>query len=140
MAIAHRPPDVSTGRRRVRGRVASTLLLVAALGLGACGGDEPGPPDLARPSQECEDAFAAAEEAGERAGPESPRSPDIDLLKETLEACGTADEWMTAVRGHEGALPIELDRETALDQLCVRNTGTAVCTDWTSSGSGAGEG
>ena len=47
---------------------------------------------------------------------------------------------MTAARGHEGALPLELDRETALDQLCVGHEDTPVCTDWLSSGSGAGEG
>lgn len=114
-------------------------MLVTALGLGGCGDDEPPAPELAEPSAECEAAFADAEEAGERAGPESPRSPDIDLLRATLDACAGADEWLTASRGHDGALPLELDRETALDQLCGRNAETPVCTDWTSSGSGAGE-
>lgn len=115
-------------------------MLAAALAGVGCGDDEPEDPGLAQPSAECDAAFADAEEAAERAGPQSPRSPDLDLLRETLSACEGAEEWMTGVRGHPAALPIELDRETALDQLCERNGDTPVCTDWTSSGSGAGTG
>lgn len=122
-------------------RPASALALVVVVSLAGCGmGEEPEGPALASPSAACEEAFAEAEEAAERPAPESPRSPDIDGLKDTLEACASADEWRTAARGHDAALPLELDRETALDMLCERDADTPVCEDWRSSGSGAGTG
>lgn len=131
---------MTTGERTWSGASRSravTVALVATL-LAACGNDDPGEPDLAQPSAECEEAFADAAAAGAREDVDEPRSPDLDALRATLEACGTADAWLTAARGAPPALPLELDRETALDLLCDRAAGTPVCTDWTSSGSGAG--
>ena len=111
---------------------------VLALVLAGCGAGDAPPADLASPSGGCVDAFAQAADAGERSEVEDPRSPDIDALKDTLEACQSAEEWQTAARGNPAALPLELDRETALDPLCASHGDTSVCEDWGSSGSGAG--
>lgn len=115
-------------------RVVSVVAAVTVLA--ACSDGQPPAPGLASPSAACEEAMTAAAEAGERADPESHRSPDLDALHATLEACASADEWLTAVRGHDAALPLELDRETALDQLCERGEGTPVCEDWTTPDAG----
>lgn len=111
-------------------RAGRLLVAVVAVAAGACGNEEPPPPDLAAPSSACDEAFVTAAEAGERPAPESPRSPDLDALVETLDACSGSDEWLTAVRNHPGALPLELDRETALDSLCAGNEDRPVCADW----------
>jgi hypothetical protein len=115
--------------------VRRSTALVALLALAAaCGGrgDEEAF-ELASPSTACEQAFTEAAAAGERPAPASPRSPDIAQLRETLEACGSAGEWMTAFRGHRSAFPVELDRSDALDRLCVdEQADTPVCRDWNS--------
>lgn len=127
MAISHRAR-----------RLALPLALLVGLSLAGC--EEVQQPEDGRtePSAACDEAFAEAAEAGERADVEEARSPDLDLLEETLEACGTAEAWTTAVKEHRRALPLEMDRETALDLLCQDAQDTPVCQDWQSSGSGAG--
>lgn len=106
------------------------LAVIAAVVAAACGNEEPPPPDLASPSAACAEAFAEAGEGGERPAPASPRSPDLDALQQTLDACTSPAEWLSAARGNPSALPLELDRETALDQLCTGNPDTTVCQDW----------
>lgn len=123
---------VRRSRRPLGGPSRPAALLAAIVGLGAaaCGNEDPPPADLASPSAACVEAFTVAGENGERPAPASPRSPDIDALQETLDACTSSDEWLSAARGNPSALPLELDRETALDQLCANNPDTAVCQDW----------
>lgn len=111
----------------------TALVALAGLAVACGGGEEPEPPALASPSAACEEAFAEAASAGERPAPASPRSPDLSELRDTLETCGSADEWLTAVRGHRSALPVELDRNDALDLLCgddAEDADTPVCRDW----------
>lgn len=112
------------------GAAATLAVVVAAAVTVGCGAGDAPPFEAASPAAACEEAFAAAAEAAERADVDDPRSPDLDALGDTLEACGTADGWLTAARGHPAALPLELDRASALDLLCEDAADTPVCRDW----------
>lgn len=109
-------------------RLAATVVALT-LPVAACTGEDVqgAVPD---PSPACDEALAAAASQGGRPAPATPVSPDIDTLVASLEACSSSRDWLAGARAHPESLPMELDRETALDLLCAEHGGTSACRGW----------
>jgi hypothetical protein len=106
---------------RCRNLAVAVAVLGAGLALPACSGSD----EANEPSDECLGAMetAAAETDIEAADP---------LIVDTLSACSGADEWLTALEAHPGAMGLTERAEIGnmdLEVACWGHEDTAVCQD-----------
>lgn len=100
-----------------------SLAFGSVLGLSACGGGD--------------DVSAACVESMETAAAEPDNIAAEPLIVDTLSACGSADEWLTALEEHPGAMGLTERAEIGdldLQSACYDNGDTPVCEDAASNG------